>query len=76
MITDDDLRQLAILSAKFVLEANENGHSMVSVELDPKKLFGIPGRPSDGAGKMLIAIAAGPSIDTLASAMLLAQNPH
>lgn len=77
MVTDDDLKKLAILSAKFLLDANKHGHSMATVEIDPVKLFDIPRNQDDGAGRTLIAIAGGPSNATLRTAIqMVVQRSH
>lgn len=76
MISDNDIKQLALLGTKFMLDAKERGHSMATVESDPVKLFGLPGGHKERAGRMVIAIAGGPSIDTLNTAIKMVQNPH
>lgn len=70
----DDLKQLAVLAGKLMLDANKHKHSIAQLELDPKTLFNLSGK--EGAGKIFIAVAAGPSMEVLKTAIALASNPQ
>lgn len=72
--TKEDVRQLTLLAAKLMANANQHKHSMAHIELDPQKLFNLPGK--SGAGKLFIAVAGGPSIAVLKTAIEIAHNPQ
>ena len=72
--TDEDVKQLTLLAAKLMMNANVYKHSMAEIELDPQKIFKLPGKP--GAGKLFIAVAGGPSISVLKTAIEIANNSH
>ena len=72
--TDEDVKQLTLLAAKLMAIANVHKRSMAQIELDPQKLFNRSGEP--GAGKLFIAVAGGPSISVLKTAVEIANNPH
>ncbi len=72
--TNEDVKQLTLLAAKMMLNANKHKKSMAQIEIDPQKIFDLPLK--DGAGKILIVIAGGPSVKELEKAIQLAQNPH
>lgn len=76
MVNDDDIKQLAILAAKFMLSAKSKGHSLATIEVDPVKLFSLSGEHKADAGRIMIAIAGGSSIDTLKTAIQIAEKPH
>ncbi|MEX3689310.1 hypothetical protein AB3X91_39790 [Paraburkholderia sp. BR14263] len=71
----DELKALAIALAPFMAAAAQRRHSMVHLELDPAQLLGLPNARA-GAGRMLVAVAGGPSIEVLAKAIELAQSPQ
>lgn len=72
--TEEDVKQLTLLAAKLIVNANVHKHSMAQIELDPQKLFTLPGKP--GAGKLFIAVAGGASISVLKTAIEIANNPR
>ena len=73
-MTDDDLRQLALALIPFLAEAHQHGHSMVTMELDPVKLFGVSYKGKDP--RMVVALALGPSAPVLRQAIEMARNPQ
>lgn len=42
----------------------------------PINCLGLPGSHGDGAGRVVIVIAGGPSIATLKNAIQIVENPH
>jgi hypothetical protein len=72
--TEDDVKQLTLLAAKLMANASVHNHSMAKIELDPQNLFNLSGKP--GAGRLFIAVAGGPSISVLKTAIEIANNPH
>jgi hypothetical protein len=70
-----ELQALALAIAPFLVEAGQRGNSMVEITVDPAALLGLPTK-RDGAGRVLIAVAAGSSINILARAIELAKNPQ
>lgn len=73
MPTDNDVRNLILALAPFVAEAAKQKHSMVQIDLDPAKIFGIS-VPREGAGRIFVAAALGPSFTVLKDAVLAAQS--
>lgn len=70
--TENDLKQLAFLAAKLLMSGN---NTMAEVSIDPQKMFNLPGR-NESAGKLMVVVAGGESIQTLKSAMALAKTPQ
>jgi hypothetical protein len=68
------LKQLTVLAGKLMLDANKQKHSIAQLEINPQNLFNLPGKKE--AGKMFIAVAAGPSMGILKTAVALANNPQ
>lgn len=75
MVTNEDLKRLAFAVAPFLVAASKNGNSMATVALDPVSLLGLPAS-SPGAGRVMIAIAAGSSKEVLTQAIAHVQNPQ
>ena len=73
MPTNDDVKKLVAALAPFMAEAAKQRHSMVQMELDPARLFGIAVQ-REGAGRIFVAAAAGPSIDVLKDAVSVAHG--
>jgi len=73
MPTDEDVKKLVMAIAPFMAEAAQQKRSMVQIELDPAKVFGIAVQ-QEGAGRIYFAAAAGPSIEVLKSAVSAAQS--
>lgn len=65
-----------MLAMKLMLEAAERGGSMAEIEIDPKKVVGLSTQHAPGAGKIFIAVAGGPSIQKLQTALALVDNPQ
>lgn len=73
-MTQEELKTLTMVAMKLMLEAAERGGSMAEIEIDPRKVMGFPTQHADGAGKILIAVAGGPSIQKLQTALALVDN--
>lgn len=76
IVTQDELKTLTMLAMKLMLEAAARGGSMAEIEIDPRKVMGVSTRHADDAGNILIAVAGGPSIQKLRTALSLADNPQ
>lgn len=72
MINNSSLNELQVLAVKLLM-AEKN--TMCEVYFDPVKQLGIQGM-APGAGKMMVVIASGASIDELKTAIKLAKNPQ
>lgn len=72
MTTDDDLKNLVLALAPFMVEAVLHKHSMVQIDLEPTKVLGIAAQHPEGAGRIFIAAAAGPSRPLLKDAVTAA----
>jgi hypothetical protein len=75
-VTQDELKMLTTLAMKLMLEAAARGGSMAEIEIDPRKVMGFSTHHADGAGNIFMAIAGGPSIQKLKSALALVDNPQ
>lgn len=71
----EELKALALAIAPFMVAAGQRGNSMVHLELDPAALLGLPVK-REGAGRVLVAIAAGTAIQVLSKAIELAEIPQ
>lgn len=63
--SENDAKIFAILAAKVLMGANEAGNSMAEISLDPKQMFNLPGIHEIDAGKLMVVVAGGPSIQVL-----------
>jgi hypothetical protein len=62
-----DLEELTLIAAKAMIDAGKLGKSLVEIDLDPMKRYQLKGAP--GAGKLLVVITGGESIDKLKTAI-------
>ena len=60
------------MCSEIMMQAAASGHSMAQIELDPAKHMGL--NLPEGAGEILIVLAAGPSISKLRSGLEIANN--
>jgi hypothetical protein len=70
-LTDEELQKIFLIyCAKLMLSAKQHGHSMAILEIDPKKVFGLPTTVNNAdAGLLMISVAGGPSIEKLKQAV-------
>ena len=60
------------MCSEIMIQAATSGHSMAQIELDPAKHMGLD--VPEGAGKIFMVMAAGPSISKLRSGLEIANN--
>jgi len=70
----DELQTLTMLTMKLMLEASQHGRSMAEIEIDPAKVMGVSSKHTEGSGKIFVAVAGGPSIQKLKTALAIAGN--
>jgi len=74
MTTNDDLTKLIASLSPYLIEANQHGHSMCTMEIDPRKFFDLPYQGKDP--RMVVAFAIGPSAPILRQAIEMALHPQ
>lgn len=69
-----EMQELMFLCSGMMLRAAARKTSMVQLEINPAQAIGLD--VPDGAGRIMVVIAAGPSIPKLKQALDMVSPPH